>query len=278
MKKKITLALSLILALCMLCGCGEDPKTVKYKDKSYDDLAVESVQNAITVYSISQACATMEEFKDSDLSNMTQADIKLLQQYQIPDTTINALSAWAKMEKTYGPCQDFSQGNIPQDTEALASYATAFTENHEFDVTKAGETVTADMVLTFGERKVTFELVYDFYDMSVTSISLTEIKSMGEKMSDAGKNTIISMAVVFAVLILISLIITCFKIFPYLEEKKKNKATSNVKSAETTVVETKKENVPQTDDSELIAVIAAAIAASEGTSTSDFVVRSINRR
>ena len=32
------------------------------------------------------------------------------------------------------------------------------------------------------------------------------------------------------------------------------------------------------EDSELVAVIAAAIAASEGTSTSDFVVRSINRR
>ena len=32
------------------------------------------------------------------------------------------------------------------------------------------------------------------------------------------------------------------------------------------------------DDTELVAVIAAAIAASEGTSTSDFVVRSINRR
>ena len=43
-------------------------------------------------------------------------------------------------------------------------------------------------------------------------------------------------------------------------------------------MKTKEENVPQTDDSELIAVIAAAIAASEGTSTSDFVVRSINRR
>ena len=32
------------------------------------------------------------------------------------------------------------------------------------------------------------------------------------------------------------------------------------------------------DDTELVAVIAAAIAASTGTSTSDFVVRSINRR
>ena len=38
------------------------------------------------------------------------------------------------------------------------------------------------------------------------------------------------------------------------------------------------EVVPATDDSELIAVISAAIAASEGTSTDGFVVRSIKRR
>ena len=33
-----------------------------------------------------------------------------------------------------------------------------------------------------------------------------------------------------------------------------------------------------TDDTELVAVISAAIAASEGTTTEGFVVRSINRR
>jgi len=38
------------------------------------------------------------------------------------------------------------------------------------------------------------------------------------------------------------------------------------------------ETVDNTDDLELVAVIAAAIAATEGCSTSDFVVRSINRR
>ena len=35
---------------------------------------------------------------------------------------------------------------------------------------------------------------------------------------------------------------------------------------------------PQTDDLELVAVIAAAIAAATGSSTDDFVVRSIKRR
>ena len=43
-----------------------------------------------------------------------------------------------------------------------------------------------------------------------------------------------------------------------------------------TVAEPAVEDV--TDDGELIAVIAAAIAASTGTTTDDFVVRSIKRR
>lgn len=50
------------------------------------------------------------------------------------------------------------------------------------------------------------------------------------------------------------------------------KATTKSAPAVETVV------VDETDDLELVAVITAAIAASEGTSTDDFVVRSIKRR
>jgi len=99
-------------------------------------------------------------------------------------------------------------------------------------------------------------------------------------MSKAALNTVISMAVVFAVLILISLLISCFKIFPYLEKKKAAKAATAVAgNAQEQTTETVTVDEPQVaDDTELVAVIAAAIAASTGTSTSDFVVRSINRR
>lgn len=99
-------------------------------------------------------------------------------------------------------------------------------------------------------------------------------------MEKAGLNTVISMAVVFAVLILISLLISCFKIFPYLEKKKAAKAAGQAPQQEETpaAAPAPAPVAAQTDDTELIAVIAAAIAASTGTSTSDFVVRSINRR
>ena len=50
------------------------------------------------------------------------------------------------------------------------------------------------------------------------------------------------------------------------------------KAAETSAAPAPVEVVPATDDSELIAVISAAIAAAEGTSTDGFVVRSIKRR
>ena len=90
----------------------------------------------------------------------------------------------------------------------------------------------------------------------------------------------INMTVVFAVLILISLLISCFKIFPYLEKKKAAKAAGQAPQQEETpaAAPAPAPVAAQTDDTELIAVIAAAIAASTGTSTSDFVVRSINRR
>ena len=69
-------------------------------------------------------------------------------------------------------------------------------------------------------------------------------------------NTLMGMGTVFAVLILISLVISCFKIFPYLESKKKAGQTENA-------VKETVQDIPaeQQDNTELIAVIAAAVAA-----------------
>jgi Na+-transporting methylmalonyl-CoA/oxaloacetate decarboxylase gamma subunit len=115
--------------------------------------------------------------------------------------------------------------------------------------------------------------------MEISGISIDPVYSIGEKLSKAGLNTLISISIVFCVLILISLIIYAFNIFPYLENKKKAKAAAAEPKKEViSAVPVQEEQTSVTDDTELIAVIAAAIAASEGTSTGDFVVRSINRR
>ncbi len=102
--------------------------------------------------------------------------------------------------------------------------------------------------------------------------------------SDAGINTLICLAVVFTVLIFISFLISLFKYIPKLEAlftKKDSKTELSESAVVNTVsqIEVKEEVEEEdlSDDLELVAVITAAIAASAGTSTDGFVVRSIRR-
>ena len=81
--------------------------------------------------------------------------------------------------------------------------------------------------------------------------------------------------IVFIVLVFLSFLISLFRFIPGLVEGKKKEAPAAPAPAPVPVAAPAAEDV--TDDTELIAVIAAAIAASEGTSTDGFVVRSIRK-
>ena len=90
-------------------------------------------------------------------------------------------------------------------------------------------------------------------------------------------NTLMGMGTVFAVLIFISFLISLFKYIPAIQNvfgKKKDEQKEETKAAVSETVE----EVDETDDLELIAVISAAISAAEETTTDGFVVRSIKRR
>lgn len=115
--------------------------------------------------------------------------------------------------------------------------------------------------------------------------SLNAKASMGDLMAKAGLNTLIGMSTVFIVLILISLIIACFGLIPKIQnafakkEEEKQVNTDGINNAVTQIAQQEEVLEEYADDSELVAVIAAAIAAYEGsTNTEGFVVRSIRRR
>ena len=222
----------------MLGACGTDPTTVDYNGSSYEDLQNDSNTNITMV----QQLASL--FSQNDLTVDTlDKDIadSLKTNYGVTEAQLEASEKWMDVEDEFG------------------SYVE--TEADTFSVAKSGKTLTSDVTLKFEKKDVDFQVVYDYYSMEITGLTVEPIYSLGHKLQNAALNTLISMSVVFAVLILISLLITCFKIFPYLEKKI-----------------SQREEQQLTDDTELVAVIAAAIAASTGTSTSDFVVRSINRR
>ena len=98
-------------------------------------------------------------------------------------------------------------------------------------------------------------------------------------MGDAALNTLMGMGTVFILLILISCIIALLKYVPRIVEKFGKKETEEPAPAAPAVIEeTAVEEAEEADDLELVAVITAAIAASEGTSADGLVVRSIRRK
>ena len=142
--------------------------------------------------------------------------------------------------------------------------------------------VIANLKLDGSEHDANIEVIFDS-DLVVTSITTNVEYSFGEMMEKAALNTLLGMGTVFVVLILICLIISCFAFIPKIQaafakkpkEEEKQTATATVDNTIAQIVE--KEEL--SDDLELVAVIAAAIAASEGAASTDgFVVRSIRKR
>lgn len=143
-----------------------------------------------------------------------------------------------------------------------------------------GNQIIANADVECEKRSANIELIFsnDMF-MRLEGGALNPKSSFQELMGKAGMNTLIGMATVFAVLILISLIIACFGFIPKIQaafaKKEEAPATPTAPVATPVVTPAAQEE----DDTELVAVIAAAIAAYEGsTNTEGFVVRSIRRR
>lgn len=250
MKKKLALLLSVLSVVMMLGACGAtDPTTVDYNGVTYDQLYEESLSLGTALADAS------EEDVETELMYLHSNYGEEAALY------ISLCEKWLSAMEVSGEFVDLAEDG--------------------FTVTKSGKTLTTDLILVFEERNVVFQLVYNYHNMELTGVTINPVYSFGEKMATAGMNTLISISIVFTVLIVISLLISCFKIFPYLEAKKKEReaalrAANKPEAPVVAQVETTEEQL--VDDTELVAVIAAAIAAYEGTSTDGFVVRSIRRR
>ena len=115
--------------------------------------------------------------------------------------------------------------------------------------------------------------------MTLESFTVNAHYGMSEILEKAGLNTLLGMGTVFVMLIFMSFIISLIKYVPaLLNGTSKKKKAEAPKAAPAPAVAAAVEEAEEMDDTELVAVIAAAIAAAEGTTTDGFVVRSIKRR
>ena len=146
-------------------------------------------------------------------------------------------------------------------------------------VSVSGDEVIIEVNILGSDHNAVAEFIIDDSLMNFRGITINVEYSFGELMAKAGLNTLIGMGTVFVVLIFISLIIACFGLFGESNSKQKaeTKPVASTVAADP-VVEQIAQKEELAGDAELVAVIAAAIAAYEGSGSTDgFVVRSIRK-
>lgn len=95
--------------------------------------------------------------------------------------------------------------------------------------------------------------------------------SLGEALSMGGETTVIGLAIVFSVLIILMIVLMLFRVIFYKDPNKKKTVVT-----ETPVAVTEKQ-ADDMDETELIAVLTAAVAASLNTSTYNLQIKSYRR-
>lgn len=238
MKKKLCLIFCIVSCILMMAGCSLSlTKTNKNFNKKTLETNADSFVTSWFSYDFESAVKSMKE-----------------QSTEVDEDTVNQYKESIQLKKKYG-----KQGN-KVDTD--------------FTISSDSATVVETYTTSSG-KKLIFSVTYD--EKGQTSSWKVEVyKSLGDKMAKAGLNTVLSMAIVFAVLIFIAIIIAQFKHIGNFQngaKKEEVKAEPVVEAAP--VVE--EENL--VDDLELVAVITAAIAAASETESADgLVIRSIIRR
>lgn len=249
MKKKISIFGLILILTLSIAGCGSSEKT------EYDT----SLLSQYADYIIQNFTSMPEEAYDTfyDMSEL-QLDLTLLNT-GIPVSGEHFLTMMESWEAGIKECGQFVN---------LGEYTS--------EVSNDGITLTAD--IEFTDRSGTISFVFD-ESQNMESMTINAKYSTGEILQKAGMNTILGMGTVFVVLIFLSFIISLFGFIPAIEKKFKTGAKEEAaKPAVPAPVQAEPSVTEETEDEELVAVIAAAIAAAEGTSTDGFVVRSIKRR
>lgn len=250
MKKRISLLVCAVALVLSFTGCGGKEAV------NYDEEALK--QSSDQVFTIVES-GSISKDQVAEMSDWNQG--YLMAQFESQtgvkmdaDDFVTALEAWqASLEE----CGDY----VGHD-------------DYKFKATSTGVVVTAEAEFT--ERNAELSFNYD-KDLKLESLNVNAHYGTGEILKKAGMNTLIGMGTVFAVLIFMSIIISLIKYIPALFDKSTKQEKKEPVKAETEIPAAEAEE-EVLDDTELVAVIAAAIAAYEGTGADGFVVRSVKRR
>lgn len=259
MKKKISLLLCVLIAALSFAGCGSSADGFSKEDKENAKVVSQTMVQMFTSMD-EEGAQSILDMSDYELNYQLMAMSYSNQQSGYPELKVDS-EVFRKMINAWF---------------AGIDECGAYSECGDFSVEEKSSSIVVSASAKYADREATISFTFD-EKMSIDSFDVAAKYTTGEILTKAGLNTLLGMGTVFAVLIFLAFIIYLMKFIPMFMDKLQKKSTA-APATEAPAAPVAPVVVDETDDLELVAVISAAIAASEGTSTDGFVVRSIKRR
>ncbi len=253
--RKILLIVCAMLCMLMFTACGTTDNTTGVGDDMTDDEVYAMAEDYLTYLQGFSEEVAYEEMNDEEFTAL--ADVSSIEEAKNLSIMKAAVASYTSSLEEFGVFEGIEGKEFTRDDESL--------------------TVTIDADYTLHQVKL--QVVFD-ENMELSSITADPVLTVKEILIKALINTLLGMGTVFVVLILISFIISSFKLISKVQKKSEDKKKAKIAAAKNDANEVAIESTEveeEIDDYELIAVISAAIAMAEGTSVDGFRVRSIKR-
>lgn len=192
------------------------------------------------------------------LSDMSDEQVQAIIDGGQNKSEVAMAATWDSVREELGSFVEVTSQEVTEEKDVITVQSVAKYEG-------VGENTPVNVSYVFDARNQTASMKWDVqYPMS-------------KLLEQAGLNTLMGIGIVFLALVFLSFLIGQLHWIPDLINKRSNEKKAAPEAAPAAVAAPAAEEEELTDDLELVAVITAAIAASENTSTDGFVVRSIKK-
>ena len=291
-KKKLLLIVSMLAVTFALAGCSSSSKKVAFKYNK-DDMKNYAISYAKSWMSLTQ----VDQVYNYAVENGTDEGLT--------ESDIDAIKVFSSLEADYGKFIDFKSDYDCEEVDdkvVISLYAECAEKEAIVKATFVDNSVVYEynkyMYMTQNsvsdEEADSYLTSNGVFPYKISEFEVAANQTMKDKMKDAGANTVIGMGIVFIALIFISFIISLLKYVPALldketREKKKAEKAKKAQEAVNTAAADDEDDTPTMrmpapaagivdivntatgesvmNDSELVAVISAAVMAAQGGNT-----------
>lgn len=241
--------------------------------------AAEAETEAVTEQVTEAATEVVTEAAAEAAVAETEAMTPEEQYMSVLDAYLAQVSSWTDEDiETIIAGKDITAAAIAGNWRSVKEELGAYVEVTSAELNEDGTAISGTAIYEKTGADTMVNVVYSINEETQTAtMNWTVDYPMSTLLKQAGLNTLMGLGIVFATLFFLALLIGRMKLIPELLNKTSKKAPEAPKAAPAPAAAPVVAEEEYVDDLELVAVITAAIAASQNTSSDGFVVRSIKK-